>query len=37
MTIFNEIYNVFDPAPLPANSKLYVGCKAVRGDSDVVG
>jgi hypothetical protein len=24
MTIFNEIYNAFDPTPLPANSKLYV-------------
>jgi hypothetical protein len=36
MTIFNEIYNVFDPAPLPANSKLYVDCKAVRGGSDVL-
>ena len=36
MTIFSEIYNAFDPAPLPANSKLYVDCKAVRGGSDVL-
>jgi hypothetical protein len=36
MTILTEIYNVFDPAPLPANSKLYVDCKAVRGGSDVL-
>jgi hypothetical protein len=36
MTIFNEIYNAFDPTPLPANSKLYVDCKAVRGGSDVL-
>jgi pantothenate kinase-related protein Tda10 len=35
MTILKEIYNAFDPAPLPANSKLYVDCKAVRGGSDV--
>jgi hypothetical protein len=36
MTILREIYNAFDPAPLPANSKLYVDCKAVRGGSDVL-
>jgi AAA ATPase domain len=36
MTILSEIYNAFDPAPLPANSKLYVDCKAVRGGSDVL-
>jgi pantothenate kinase-related protein Tda10 len=36
MTILKEIYNAFDPAPLPANSKLYVDCKAVRGGSDVL-
>jgi hypothetical protein len=35
MTILSEIYNAFDPAPLPANSKLYVDCKAVRGNSDI--
>jgi hypothetical protein len=36
MTILSKIYNAFDPAPLPANSKLYVDCKAVRGGSDVL-
>jgi AAA ATPase domain len=36
MTILHKIYNAFDPAPLPANSKLYVDCKAVRGGSDVL-
>jgi predicted ATP-binding protein involved in virulence len=36
MTIFSEIYNAFNPAPLPANSELYVDCKAVRGGSDVL-
>lgn len=36
MTIFTEIYNAFDPAPLPAGSNLYVDCKAVRGGSDVL-
>lgn len=36
MTILSEIFNAFDPAPLPANSKLYVDCKAVRGGSDVL-
>jgi AAA ATPase domain len=36
MTILSKIYNAFNPAPLPANSKLYVDCKAVRGGSDVL-
>lgn len=36
MTILSQIYNAFDPAPLPANSELYVDCKAVRGGSDVL-
>jgi hypothetical protein len=36
MTILSQIYNAFDPAPLPAGSKLYVDCRAVRGGSDVL-
>jgi hypothetical protein len=36
MSILSAIYNAFDPAPLPAGSKFYVDCKAVRGDSDVL-
>jgi hypothetical protein len=36
MDILRQIYNAFDPTPLPANSKLYVDCKAVRGGSDVL-
>jgi hypothetical protein len=36
MDILPQIYNAFHPTPLPANSKLYVDCKAVRGGSDVL-
>ncbi|NJM64187.1 MAG: AAA family ATPase [Acaryochloris sp. RU_4_1] len=36
MEILKNIYNAFDPAPLPAGSALYVDCKAVRGGSDVL-
>ncbi|HEY9908757.1 MAG TPA: ATP-binding protein [Thermosynechococcaceae cyanobacterium] len=36
MSVLADIYNVFDPSPLPANSPLYVECKEVRGDSDVL-
>jgi hypothetical protein len=36
MTVLSEIYNAFDPTPLPANSKLYVDCKAVRGNRDAL-
>jgi len=34
--ILSQIYNVFNPTPLPANSKLYVDCKEVRGGSNVL-
>jgi hypothetical protein len=36
MDVLRQIYNTFVPQPLPANSKLYVDCKAVRGGSDVL-
>jgi hypothetical protein len=36
MDILRQIYNAFNPTPLPANSELYVDCKAVRGGSDVL-
>lgn len=36
MSILDEIYNAFEPAPLPAGSPLYVDCKAVRGGSDIL-
>jgi hypothetical protein len=36
MTILTEIYNAFDPTPLPTTSEVYVDCKAVRGGSDVL-
>jgi len=36
MSILDDIYNAFDPSPLPADSPLYVDCKAVRGGADVL-
>jgi hypothetical protein len=36
MTVLDDIYNAFDPAPLPAGSPVYVNCNAVRGNSDVL-
>lgn len=34
--LLSQIYNAFNPTPLPANSKLYVDCKEVRGGSNVL-
>lgn len=34
--LLDDIYNAFDPSPLPAGSPLYVDCKAVRGGADVL-
>ena len=34
--IVRGIYNAFNPAPLPAGSKLYVDCQDVRGGSNVL-
>jgi hypothetical protein len=36
MSILDDIYNAFDPSPLPAGSTAYVDCKEVRGESDVL-
>ncbi|MBW4622776.1 MAG: ATP-binding protein [Cyanosarcina radialis HA8281-LM2] len=36
MSILDDIYNQFDPSPLPAGSKLYVDCREVRGGSDIL-
>jgi hypothetical protein len=36
MSVLADIYNAFDPSPLPANSPLYVECKEVRGDTDIL-
>lgn len=35
MSILDDIYNAFEPEPLPAGSPVYVDCKAVRGGSDI--
>lgn len=35
MSILDDIYNAFEPEPLPAGSPVYVDCKAVRGRSDI--
>lgn len=35
MTLIDDIYNQFDPTPLPAGSAVYVDCKDVRGGSDI--
>jgi AAA ATPase domain len=36
MSVLTDIYNVFEPVPLPADSPMYVHCKEVRGGSDVL-
>jgi len=36
MSLLDDIYNQFDPSPLPAGSPVYVDCKAVRGGTDVL-
>lgn len=36
MDVLKQIYNIFQPEPLPAGSPLYVDCKAVRGGSNVL-
>jgi hypothetical protein len=36
MTVLDDIYNAFDPSPLPAGSPVYVNCNAVRGGNDVL-
>lgn len=35
MSVLDDIYNAFEPEPLPAGSPVYVDCKAVRGGSDI--
>ncbi|MBW4441385.1 MAG: ATP-binding protein [Plectolyngbya sp. WJT66-NPBG17] len=35
MSILDDIYNAFEPEPLPAGSPVYVDCKAVRGGSNI--
>ncbi len=36
MSLLDDIYNAFDPSPLPAGSPVYVNCNSVRGGSDVL-
>lgn len=36
MNVLDDIYNAFDPSPLPAGSPVYVNCNAVRGGNDVL-
>ncbi len=36
MSVLSDIYNKFEPEPLPAGSPFYVDCKAVRGGSNVL-
>lgn len=36
MSVLDEIYNAFDPVPLPAGSPLYVVCDAVRGGTNIL-
>jgi hypothetical protein len=36
MSVLDDIYNVFEPEPLPAGSPVYVNCKDVRGGSDIL-
>lgn len=36
MSVLDDLYNAFEPEPLPADSPVYVNCKAVRGGSDIL-
>ncbi len=35
MGVLDDLYNAFEPEPLPAGSPVYVDCKTVRGGSDI--